>query len=67
MFNIAATPQIQYPLRLSHDLSARFNQAAKSTRIPKSTLGRIAISSLLNEIEQKGITRVLDEASNDYW
>jgi predicted DNA-binding protein len=66
MFNIAATPQIQFPLRLSHDLSTRFNQTAKSTRIPKSTLGRIAISSLLNEIEQKGITRVLDEASNDY-
>jgi predicted DNA-binding protein len=59
-FNIISTPQIQFPLRLSRDLTHRFNQVSSSTRIPKSTLGRIAIKSLLDEIDKKGITAVLD-------
>ena len=61
--NTIATPNIQFPLRLSYDLSNRLNQTAKSTRIPKTTLGRIAIQSLLNQIEQKGITLVLEQNS----
>ena len=60
-FNTVVTPQVQFPLRLSHNLSDRLNQTAKSTRIPKTTLGRIAISSLLNDIESRGITTVLSE------
>jgi len=60
-FNIASTPQIQFTLRLSHDLSNRLNETAKSTRIPKTTLGRLAIKSLLDDIEEKGVTRVLSE------
>ena len=63
--NAVSTPNIQFPLRLSHDLSSRLNQAAKSTRIPKTTLGRIAIQSLLDQIEQKGISLVLEQASNE--
>ena len=63
--NALATPNIQFPLRLSHDLSNRLNQTAKSTRIPKTTLGRIAIQSLLDQIEQKGISLVLEQASNE--
>jgi predicted DNA-binding protein len=63
--NVLATPNIQFPLRLSHDLSNRLNQTAKSTRIPKTTLGRIAIQSLLDQIEQKGISLVLEQASNE--
>ena len=63
--NALATPNIQFPLRLSHDLSNRLNQTAKSTRIPKTTLGRIAIQSLLDQIEQKGISLVLEQTSND--
>jgi predicted DNA-binding protein len=62
-FNIVSTPQIQFPLRLSHDLTNRFNQASSSTKIPKSTLGRIAIKSLLDEIDAKGITSVLEGAN----
>ena len=61
--NALATPNIQFPLRLSHDLSNRLNQTAKSTRIPKTTLGRIAIQFLLDQIEQKGITVVLEQTS----
>ena len=60
-FNFVSTPQIQFPLRLSADLTNRLNQMSRSTRIPKSTLGRIAIKSLLDEIDEKGITAVLDE------
>ena len=63
--NALATPNIQFPLRLSHDLSNRLNQTAKSTRIPKTTLGRIAIQSLLDQIEKKGISLVLEQASNE--
>ncbi|QWD29520.1 hypothetical protein G6682_05735 [Polynucleobacter paneuropaeus] len=63
--NALATPNIQFPLRLSHDLANRLNQTAKSTRIPKTTLGRIAIQSLLDQIEQKGISLVLEQASNE--
>jgi predicted DNA-binding protein len=59
--NAVATPNIQFPLRLSHDLSNRLNETAKSTRIPKTTLGRLAIKSLLDDIEEKGVTRVLSE------
>ena len=60
-FNFITSPQVQFPLRLSHDLTKRLNQTSKSTRIPKSTLGRIAIKSLLDEIDEKGITKVLNE------
>ena len=63
--NAVATPNIQFPLRLSHDLSNRLNQTAKSTRISKTTLGRVAIQSLLDQIEQKGISLVLEQASNE--
>jgi len=59
-FNFATSPQIQFPLRLSHDLTNRLNQISKTTRIPKSTLGRIAIKTLLDEIDEKGITSVLE-------
>ena len=55
------TPQIQYPLRLPHDLHMRFTNMSSSTKIPKSTLGRIGITKLLNEIDEKGITTVLEE------
>ena len=65
ILNITSTPQIQFPLRLSHDLTNRLNETAKSTRINKTTLGRIAIKSLLDDIEQKGITTVLSEISNE--
>ena len=64
--NAVATPNIQFPLRLSHDLSNRLNQTAKSTRIPKTTLGRIAIQSLLDQIEEKGITLVLEQSFNGH-
>ena len=58
---IESTPYSQYPLRLSNELHQRFTRIASNTKIPKSTLGRLGITRLLNEIDEKGITRVLQE------
>jgi predicted DNA-binding protein len=63
-FNISSTPYKQFPIRLSHELTNRLNQTAKSTRINKTTLGRIAIRSLLDDIDLKGIATVLKELEN---
>jgi predicted DNA-binding protein len=55
------TPQVQYPLRMNHELHTRFTKISSSTKIPKSTLGRIGLSRLLDDIESRGITTVLNE------
>jgi predicted DNA-binding protein len=58
---VSVTPQIQFPLRISNELNQRFNEVSSYTKIPKSTLGRLAINSLLSNIEQNGIVSVLNE------
>jgi predicted DNA-binding protein len=58
---LSVTPQIQFPLRISNELNQRFNEISSYTKIPKSTLGRLAINSLLSNIEQNGIVSVLNE------
>lgn len=58
---VSTTPQIQFPLRISNELNQRFNEVSSYTKIPKSTLGRLAINSLLSNIEQNGIVSVLNE------
>ena len=55
------TPQKQYPLRLPNELHNRFTRISSSTKIPKSILGRIGLSRLLDDIESRGITTVLNE------
>jgi hypothetical protein len=60
-FQIHATPYTQFPLRLDHELHQRFTHISSTTKIPKSTLGRLGITKLLDEIDEKGITRVLQE------
>jgi len=65
LLNTLTTPNVQFPLRLSHELTNRLNQTAKSTRINKTTLGRLAITSYLDRIEERGIAVVLGEISND--
>lgn len=59
--NFSTTPQVQIPLRISPELSERFNHISSYTKIPKSTLGRLALNSLISNIEQNGISKVLDE------
>jgi predicted DNA-binding protein len=58
---IHSTPKIQFPLRMNHELHTKFSNISSRTRIPMSTLGRLGIMRFLNEIELKGITRVLNE------
>ena len=55
------TPQVQYPLRINHELHTRFTKISSSTKLPKSTLGRIGLIKLLDDIESKGIVAVLGE------
>ena len=55
------TPQVQFPLRMNYELHSRFVNLSKRTKIPMSTLGRLGIKKFLDEIEQKGITTVLEE------
>jgi predicted DNA-binding protein len=60
-YSIKSTSQKQYPLRISHELHIRFTNISSSTKIPKSTLGRIGLMRFLDDIESKGITSVLKE------
>jgi predicted DNA-binding protein len=60
-FNVESTPQIQYPLRMNQELHTRFTNISYATKIPKSTLGRIGLTKLLNDIESRGIATVLKE------
>ena len=64
-FQFQSTPYTQYPLRIDHNLHKRFTHISTTTRIPKSTLGRLGITRLLNEIESKGITQVLQEMETE--
>ena len=56
-----STPQVQFPLRMNHELHKRFSNISSKTKIPMSTLGRLGITKFLDEIESKGITTVLEE------
>ena len=60
-FTIQSTPYTQFPLRLDHNLHERFTHLSATTKIPKSTLGRLGITKLIHDIETKGITTVLHE------
>ena len=60
-FTIESTPQVQYPLRLDHQLHNQFYSLSKRTKIPMSTLGRLSITMFLDEVESRGITTVLKE------
>jgi hypothetical protein len=46
---------------MNHELHTRFTKISSSTKIPKSILGRIGLSRLLDDIESRGITTVLKE------
>ena len=60
-FTIQSTPYTQFPLRLDHNLHERFTHLSATTKIPKSTLGRLSITKLIHDIEVRGITSVLNE------
>ena len=60
-YHIDDTPLVQFPIRLSQDLHARFTRVSQETRINKSTLLRIALDRLVTQIQNQGITAVLSE------
>jgi predicted DNA-binding protein len=60
-FQFESSPQVQFPLRLNKELHKRFTNVSSSTKIPKSTLGRLSITKFLDEVDVKGITTVLNE------
>ena len=62
-YQITDKPNVQFPIRISHDLHTRFTQVSQDTRINKSTLLIIAMDRLVNQIQSKGITAVLNEVS----
>jgi hypothetical protein len=62
-YQITEKPNVQFPIRISHDLHTRFTQVSLDTRINKSTLLRIAMDRLVTQIQSKGITAVLNEES----
>lgn len=62
-YQITDKPNVQFPIRISHDLHTRFTQVSQDTRINKSTLLRIAMDRLVTQIQSNGITAVLNEVS----
>jgi predicted DNA-binding protein len=62
--NFEPTPQKSFPLRLEHNLYQRFTNMASTTKIPKSTLARLAISKFLDDIESKGITLAIKDVES---
>ena len=60
-YHIDDTPLVQFPIRLSQDLHTRFTRVSQETRINKSTLLRIALDRLVTQIQNQGITAVLEE------
>jgi len=53
--NLQTHPQISFPLRMSKELHDAFDSVSYNSMVPKSTLARLAITSLLKDIRDKGI------------
>ena len=60
-FQVTATPYRQFPLRLPAHMADELDRVAKSTRINKTTISRIALQKFLIEIERSGAAQMLDE------
>jgi len=57
-------PQVNFPLRMSHELHAEFNNIAEQSLVPKSKLARHALASFIHDVKNKGITNVLNDINN---
>ena len=51
----------QFPVRLELPLSNALDRYSAATRIPKTTLSRIAIQKFLNELESSGVRCALED------
>jgi len=54
-------PQVNFPLRMSHELHSEFNDIAIQSLVPKSKLARHALASFIHDVKTKGITNVLND------
>jgi hypothetical protein len=61
--NLEEQPIVQVPIRINHSLYEQFTRISNRTCIPKSQLARFALATFLNDIESRGVTAVLDDAS----
>ena len=61
--NLDEQPRVQIPIRINHSLHEQFTRVSNRTCIPKSQLARFALATFLNDIESRGVTAVLDDAS----
>ena len=61
--NLEEQPKVQIPIRINHSLHEQFTRVSNRTCIPKSQLARYALATFLNDIEIRGVTAVLDDAS----
>jgi hypothetical protein len=56
-----ATPYRQFPLRLPAHMADELDRVAKSSRISKSTISRIALEKFLAEIDRSGAVAAIEE------
>ncbi len=66
LYNNEQHPQKQIPIRINHSQHARFTNISKRTKIPMSTLARDAIERHISDIENRGITAVLNDMNEVY-
>jgi hypothetical protein len=52
---------ISFPLRLNAELHREFTRISVATRMNKSSLARLAIEKIINEVDSIGITRLTDK------
>lgn len=64
-YNTEDKPRVQIPIRINSSLYEKFNTISKKTRIPKSILARDAIERHMTDIENRGITAVLNDLENE--
>ena len=49
----------QFPVRLGNELHEHFDRVSNETHINKSTLVRLAVEKLINEIDESGVSKKL--------
>ena len=57
----------QFPVRLELSLSNALDRYSEATRIPKTTISRVAIEKFLNELETSGIRGALEEVCTTWY
>ena len=51
----------QFPVRLDHQLSDDLERMSEKTKIPKSTITRIALVKFLNDLDASGVKDAIEK------